>query len=75
MQSAANHSMRPSSTDANNGRQKTGVNFEMDNCVRMLDMNNQADMLLATQQELRKCNFRDNDISVHTINQVYANAA
>ena len=48
MQSAANHSMRPSSTDANNGRQKTGGNSEMDNCVRMLDMNNQADMLLAT---------------------------
>ena len=47
--SATNHSIRQSSTDANNGRQKTNVSSEMDNCVRMLDMNNQADMLLATQ--------------------------
>jgi len=38
----------------------------------MLGMNNQAEMLLATPQELLKSNFRDNDISVHTINQVYA---
>ena len=41
----------------------------------MLGMNNQAEMLLATPQELLKSNFRDNDISVHTINQVYAQAA
>lgn len=32
-------------------------------------------MLLATPTELLKTNFRDNDISVHTINQVYAQAA
>ena len=47
----------------------------MDKLVRMLDMNNKADMLLATPQELLKCNFRDNDISTHTINKVYADAA
>lgn len=31
--------------------------------------------MLATPQELLKSNFRDADISVHTINQVYAQAA
>ena len=43
--------------------------------VRALNMNNQADMLLATQQELQKCNFRDSTISEHTINMIYAEAA
>lgn len=32
-------------------------------------------MLLATREELQKCNFRDNTISEHYINQVYAQAA
>ena len=44
----------------------------MDRLVRMLDMNNVGDMLLATPQELLKCYFRDNDIGEHTINSVYA---
>ena len=41
----------------------------------MLGMNNQAEMLMATPQELQKSHFRDNDISQYTINQVYAQAA
>jgi hypothetical protein len=43
--------------------------------VRMLDMNSQADMLLATREDILKCKIRDGDISDHTINHVYAQAA
>ena len=32
-------------------------------------------MLLATATDLQKTSFRDNDISVHAINQYYAQAA
>lgn len=50
---------------------------DMDTLVQMLDMNNQADMLLATREDLQKSRFRSrsNDISVNAINHVYAQAA
>lgn len=47
----------------------------MSDLVRTLDMNSQADMLLATREDILKCKIRDSDISDHTINQVYEQAA
>lgn len=50
---------------------------DMDTLLQLLDMNNQADMLLATREDLQKSRFRSRtkDISVNAINQVYAQAA
>ena len=48
---------------------------QMQGLVRVLDMNNQGDMLLATQPELQKCKYRNPTISENAINQVYAQAA
>ena len=47
----------------------------MKDLVRTLDMNNQADMLLATREDIQKCKIRDNDISDNTIHQVYTQAS
>jgi len=44
----------------------------MASLVKILDMSSQADMLLATREDLLKCRIRDSDISVHAINEVYA---
>lgn len=38
-------------------------------------MKNQADMLLATREDLEKTKTKDHDVSDHTINQIYAKAA
>ena len=59
-------------------RQKPKKNqstVQMEVLVKTLDMNNQADLLLACREDLLKCKIRDTDISDHTINQVYAQAA
>jgi len=34
-----------------------------------------SDMLLATREDLEKCKTKDHDLSDHTINSTYANAA
>ena len=50
----------------------------MDTLVKCLDMNNKADMLLATREDLQKSRFRSSrssDISGNAINQIYAEAA
>jgi hypothetical protein len=47
----------------------------MKTLTKILDMRNKADLLLATREDLLKCKIRDSDISEHTINQVYAQAA
>jgi hypothetical protein len=38
-------------------------------------MRNKSELLLATREDLLKCKIRNSDVSEHTINQVYAQAA
>ena len=75
MQSAQASSMRQqqSRQDGSAGRRQPQTG--MDSLIATLDMNNQADMLLATPQELLKINFRDSRISANSINRVYQEAA
>ena len=48
---------------------------EMQELVKVLDMQNASDLLLATKEDLAKCKIKDTDISEHAINQVYTRAA
>jgi hypothetical protein len=41
----------------------------------MLDMKNQAELLLATREDLEKCKTKDHDITDMSINKIYAKAA
>ena len=47
----------------------------MEKFVNYLDMKNEAEMLLATREDLEKCKTKVNDISDHTINMIYAESA
>jgi RecA/RadA recombinase len=47
----------------------------MDKLIRTLDFQNEADLLLATKEDLQKCKIKDKDITEHTITSVYAQAA
>ena len=38
-------------------------------------MKNEAEMLLATREDLEKCKTKVHDISEHTINMIYAQSA
>jgi hypothetical protein len=55
--------------------EKKSTSEAMKTLSKILDMRNKADLLLATREDLLKCKIRDSDISEHTINQVYAQAA
>ena len=47
----------------------------MEKLIRILDFQNEADLLLATKEDLQKCKIKDKDITEHTITSVYAQAA
>jgi len=47
----------------------------MQQLVKTLDMQNVADLLIASKEDLAKCKIKDNDISEHAINQVYTRVA
>lgn len=47
----------------------------MEKLCQSLDMKNVSEMLLATREDLEKCKTKDHDISDHSINKVYAQAA
>ena len=47
----------------------------MEKCMKILDMKNIAEMLLASKEELEKCKTKDMDLSDYTINSTYAKAA
>ena len=47
----------------------------MDRYITYLDMKSEAELLLATREDLEKCKTKVNDISEHTINMIYADCA
>ena len=47
----------------------------MEKYINYLDMKNEAEMLLATREDLEKTKTKVHDISEHTINMIYADAA
>ena len=47
----------------------------MEKYINYLDMKNEAEMLLATREDLEKTKTKVHDISEHTINTIYADAA
>ncbi len=47
----------------------------MEKLQKTLDMKSISDMLLATREDLEKCKTKDHDLSDHTINSTYAQAA
>ena len=47
----------------------------MDKYISYLDMKNEAELLLASREDLEKCKTKVHDISDHTINMIYADCA
>ena len=47
----------------------------MEKLVKTLDFQNQADLLCASREDLQKVKIKDQDITEHTIQSVYARAA
>jgi len=48
---------------------------ELAKVCKVLDMRNLSELLLASREDLHKCKIKDNDVTEHTMNQVYAEAA
>jgi RecA/RadA recombinase len=47
----------------------------MEKYISYLDMKNEAELLLASREDLEKCKTKVHDISDHTINMIYADCA
>jgi hypothetical protein len=50
-------------------------NEELHRLVKVLDMQNVSDLLLASKEDLAKCKIKDPDVTEFAINQVYTRAA
>lgn len=47
----------------------------MEQYISYLDLKNEAELLLASREDLEKCKTKVHDISDHSINMIYADCA